>query len=101
MEEELRTWLTDHPGDAAAWTLLAQIADRQGHTLRALRARAEARATMGDLPAAIDLLRSAQRPRHSPSPAEFADLSVIDSRLKALEERWRTLAPRQWDRTRD
>jgi predicted Zn-dependent protease len=101
LEQELSTWVADHPGDAAAWALLAQVSDRLGHTLRALRARAEARAAVGDLPAAIDLLRSAQRPRLRPSPAEFADLSVIDSRLKSFEERWRPMAPRPGDRTRD
>jgi beta-barrel assembly-enhancing protease len=101
LEQDLRTWVAGQPGDAAAWGLLAQVADRQGHILRALRARAEARAAVGDLSAAIDLLRSAQRPRQHPSPAEFADLSVIDSRLKFFEERWRTMAPRLGDRTRD
>jgi beta-barrel assembly-enhancing protease len=101
LEQDLRTWVADRPGDAAAWAQLAQLSDRQGHRLRALRARAEARAAVGDLPAAIDLLRGAQRSRQLSTPAEFADLSVIDSRLKSFEERWRTVAPRHGDQPRD
>ena len=50
-----------HPGDALAWSALAQTWSRLGAPLRALRAEAESRYALGDLQGAADRLRAGQR----------------------------------------
>ncbi len=83
--EALQTWVAEHRGDAAAWSLLAQCADALGLRLRSLRAEAEARAALGDLSGAIDRLRAAQRQARSASGApDFIEASIIDARLRDL-----------------
>ena len=82
--EALQTWVSEHKGDAAAWTLLAQSAELLGLKLRALRAEAEAAAARGDLPGAIDRLRAAQRHARGGATPDFIESSIIDSRLRDL-----------------
>ncbi len=90
--EDLQTWLTDHPQDAAAWELLAGSADAGGLRLRSLRAGAEARAAVGDINGAIDRLRSAQASSRSVAGQDFIEASVIDARLRQLQAERRAIA---------
>jgi predicted Zn-dependent protease len=84
--EQLQTWVARAPNDALAWSMLGQLSAQLGQTLRGLRAEAESRYAVGDLPGAIDRLRAGQRlARNSSSAVDFVELSVIDSRLRAIE----------------
>jgi predicted Zn-dependent protease len=87
----LQTWLAQH-GDASAWQLLARHQDALGARLGAARAWAETRAALGDLGAAIDLLRAARRSQVPATAADFIDASVIDARLRELEAQRREIA---------
>ncbi len=82
--EDLQTWVTDQPQDAAAWEQLAATAEAAGLQLRALRAAAEARAAVGDLNGAIDRLRAAQGNARNVQGQDFIEASVIDARLRQL-----------------
>jgi len=90
--EDLQTWVTDQPGDAPAWELLARTADAAGLKLRSMRASAEARAAVGDLTGAIDRLRAAQGQARSVSGQDFIEASVIDARLRRLTAERRQIA---------
>jgi predicted Zn-dependent protease len=88
----LQGWVSDHRNDALAWMTLSSCADRQGQTLRAVRAQAESRAAVGDLSGAIDRLRSGQRlARGGGSGQDFIESQVIDARLRDLEGQRRQL----------
>jgi beta-barrel assembly-enhancing protease len=82
--EALQTWLAEHPQDAAAWELAAATSEALGLKLRAMRAAAEARFVVGDLPGAIDRLRAAQQVSRSVAGQDFIEASVIDSRLRTI-----------------
>ena len=58
--DALQVWVAEHRSDAGAWAQLALVANRQGQTLRAVRADAEAQAALGDLRGAIDRMRAGQ-----------------------------------------
>ena len=88
----LQTWVALHRTDAAAWQLLARHHDALGQPLRAARAWAETRAALGDLGAAIDLLRTARRTVPATAAGDFIEASVIDARLRELEAQRRELA---------
>ncbi len=88
----LQTWLAQHRADATAWQLLARHQDALGARLGAARAWAETRAALGDLGAAIDLLRTARRSQVPATAADFIDASVIDARLRELETQRREIA---------
>lgn len=83
--EELQTRVAASSGDALTWTTLAQLWARLGQPLRSLRAEAEARYALGDLPGAIDRLRAGQRAARSGGPVDFIDASVIDARLRDID----------------
>jgi predicted Zn-dependent protease len=83
--EELQTWVTGHPHDPEAWTVLGQLCGRQGQGLRALRAEAESRLALGDLTGAVDRLRAGQRMARSGGQVDFIEASVIDARLREIE----------------
>jgi hypothetical protein len=86
ISEQLQTWVARVPNDALAWSALGQLSSQLGQALRGLRAEAESRHAVGDLPGAIDRLRAGQRlARNSSSAVDFVELSVIDSRLRAIE----------------
>jgi predicted Zn-dependent protease len=90
--EALQTWVTEHPQDAAAWERLAATSEALGLHLRAMRAGAEARAVLGDLPGAIDRFRVAQQAARGPAgQADFIEASVIDARLRQLMAQRREL----------
>lgn len=85
---DLQTAVATRPRDALAWSLLAQTWERLGQPLRAVRADAESSAALGRMADAIERLRSAQRQAKSgnaSTPADFVELSVIDSRLRTFE----------------
>jgi beta-barrel assembly-enhancing protease len=90
--ETLQTWVTEHPHDASAWTLLSTTAEAAGLQLRALRAGAEARAAIGDLTGAIDRLRAGQQAARGTAGQDFIEASVIDARLRELQSQRRQLA---------
>jgi predicted Zn-dependent protease len=90
--EALQAWVAEHPQDAAAWERLAGTADALGQRLRAMRAGAEARAVLGDLPGAIDRFRVAQAvARGNAGQQDFIEASVIDARLRQLMAQRREL----------
>jgi len=82
--DRLQTWVAINPGDAAAWQMLSQLWEQLGERLRALRAGAESRAAIGDLPGAIERLRAGQGLTRS-SSSDFIEASVIDARLRELQ----------------
>jgi len=89
--EDLLTWVSVHRQDPLAWTALALATDAQGQKLRSLRAQAEARAALGDLPGAIDRLRAAQDLTRSGADNDFIEASVVDARLRDLQTQRRQL----------
>jgi predicted Zn-dependent protease len=96
---DLQTWVAVHPNDSTAWLTLGQVWERLGQPLRAIRADAESRIALGDLPGGIDRLRAGQRRTQAGGAADFIDVSVIDSRLRAIEaERRQQVADEKADR---
>jgi len=87
--EDLQTWVALHADDAGAWLALAQVNERQGAPLAALRAHAEARFAEGDLAGAVDRLRAGQRLARSNGAVESMEGVIIESRLKAIEQQRR------------
>ncbi|MGI9151506.1 MAG: M48 family metalloprotease [Limnohabitans sp.] len=88
---ELSLWLSQHSRDASAWLLLASAYEAQGDALRAIRAQAEARAVELDYSAAVDRFKAAQLLAHQLAaegklnPAGHVEASIIDARLRTLE----------------
>ena len=83
--DELQARLAGRALDAGAWATLGQVWARLGQPLRALRAEAESRYAVGDLPGAAERLRAGQRLARSGAPADFIEASVIDARLRDIE----------------
>ena len=81
--EALQTHVSIHAQDALAWAQLAQLWDKLGQPLRAVRAQGETRAAAGDLNGAIDRLRSGLRLSRG-RDADQIEAAVIDSRLRSL-----------------
>jgi predicted Zn-dependent protease len=90
--EALQTWVAERREDAGAWQLLAQCAEQLGLKLRAVRAEAESRAALGDIPGAVDRLRAGQQLARSGAASDFIEASIIDARLREMEARRRELA---------
>ena len=89
--ENLQTWLVENKTDAMAWEMLATTSEAQGLRLRAMRAGAEARASVGDLSGAIDRLRAAQALSRQAGSGDFIEASVIDARLRQISQQRREL----------
>jgi predicted Zn-dependent protease len=88
----LQTWVTTQPRDALAWTALSQVQERLGQPLRAVRADAESRVALGDLAGAVDRLHAGQRRARDITQrgaVDFIDVSVIDARLRDVEQQIR------------
>ena len=81
--DDLQTHVSLEPRDALAWSLLAQLWERLGQPLRAVRALGETRAAVGDLNGAIDRLRSGLRQSRG-READQIEAAVIDARLRNL-----------------
>ena len=86
---DLQTHLSDHPYDSAAWGALSQLWQHLNEPIRAVRAEAEASATRGDLPGAIDRVLGAHKRFTHPSGADTIELSAMDSRLKIWQRQQR------------
>jgi len=92
--EDLQTHVSLHANDILAWSELARLWTRLGHTLRSVRAQAEARFAAGDLNGAIDRMRSGLR-MSSARDADQYEAAIIDARLRTLSyERRRLLKER-------
>jgi beta-barrel assembly-enhancing protease len=89
--ETLQTWLSEHPQDALVWEMAASTSEALGLKLRAMRAAAEARYVLGDLPGAIDRLRAAQQVSRTAAGQDFIEASVIDARLRTIVAQRRQL----------
>lgn len=87
--EDLQSRVSAWPDDAGAWGLLAQARERQGQRLAALRAQAEAQFVVGKTQAAIDRLRAGQQLARSTQAVDGIEATVIDARLKVMEQRRR------------
>lgn len=87
MASPLQTWVTDHPRDGSAWQTLARVWRSQGQEMRALRAEAEAQVAHYDYAAAVDRFKAAQDlARKAGARADYFEASIIDTRLRAVEE---------------
>ncbi|HSW04239.1 M48 family metalloprotease [Aquabacterium sp.] len=94
--EQLQTWVAEHRDDGQAWQALAGVAERQGQSLRSVRAQAEAQAAIGNIPGAIDRLRAGQLIARRGGPGtDFIEASVIDARLRDLVAQRRQLMSEQ------
>ena len=83
----LQTVVAQTPKDAAAWQALSGVLRVQGQPLRAIRAEAEARAAQYDYTAAVDRLRAGQdMARHSKERNDYYEASIIDTRLREMQE---------------
>ncbi len=86
MTGPLQTWVTSHPGDAAAWQALAQVWQQQKQPLRAVRADAEAQVARYDYAAAVDRFKAGQDlARSRGASADYIEASIIDTRLRAVQ----------------
>jgi predicted Zn-dependent protease len=85
----LQTHVSDHPQDAPAWSLLAEVWQALGQPVRAVRAEAEATAALGDLPGAIDRVQGARKRFRQPDTADVIELSVMDARMRAWQRQLR------------
>lgn len=87
MASPLQTWVTDHARDGTAWQTLARVWRSQGQEMRALRAEAEAQVAHYDYAAAVDRFKAAQDfARKSGGQADYFEASIIDTRLRAVNE---------------
>lgn len=87
MASPLQTWVTDHPRDGSAWQTLARVWRSQGQEMRALRAEAEAQVAHYDYAAAVDRFKAAQDlARKAGASADYFEASIIDTRLRAVDE---------------
>ncbi|AVO41347.1 MAG: M48 family metalloprotease [Simplicispira suum] len=82
----LQSWVALHPQDATAWQALASNWQAQGQVLRAVRAEGEARAAQYDYAAAVDRFKAGQAlAAQSGTPADYVEVSIIDTRLRAVQ----------------
>ncbi|MFM2035948.1 MAG: hypothetical protein RL459_1213 [Pseudomonadota bacterium] len=87
--QALQLWVGSHPRDALAWQLLASAQAANGHTLRAIRAEAEAQVAVLDFGAAADRFRAAQEwIRKAPDVRSIdpIEAAVIDTRWREVQQ---------------
>ncbi len=83
---DLQSWVALYPKDAGAWQALASNWQAQGQVLRAVRAEGEARAAQYDYAAAVDRFKAGQALAAKPgTPADYVEVSIIDTRLRAVQ----------------
>jgi predicted Zn-dependent protease len=83
--DKLQTWNAVFPQDAPAWDALAAAYSAQNQGLRAIRAQAEARVALLDYTAALDRLKAGQDLARRSASTDHIELSIIDSRARALQ----------------
>ncbi len=83
--EALQTWTTQHPRDAQAWQLLAQLYQTQQRPASAARAEAEARLAQWDPQGALDRLKAAQGMARREG-TDHMELSILDARTRHAEQ---------------
>ncbi len=81
-----------HPGDALAWQTLAGLHLAQQQPVRAARAEAEARLAQHDASGALERLRAARQLGQGAAAVDHIEQSIIDARLRHVEERVREQA---------
>lgn len=84
-ETRLLDWVVQHPRDALAWQMLARAHQAQGHTLRSVRAEAEARVAQLDYAGAVDRFKAAQALPAALRAADPMELAIVDSRRREVE----------------
>jgi len=83
---DLQSWVALHPHDAGVWQALASNLHAQGQVLRAVRAEGEARAAQYDYAGAVDRFKAGQAlAAKSSAPADYVEVSIIDTRLRAMQ----------------
>ena len=83
--QALQVWITQRPDDAPAWQALADVYSAQKQPLRAIRAQAESRVAMLDYTAALDRFKAGQDLARSSTSVDHIELSIIDSRARAVQ----------------
>jgi predicted Zn-dependent protease len=83
----LQLWVADHLNDALAWQQLGAANAAQQRVVAAVRAEAEANVAQLDYASAVQRLKSAQElARQRSLPDEHFEASVVDTRLRQLEQ---------------
>jgi predicted Zn-dependent protease len=90
--DSLQVWLTQQPQDAPAWEALATVYTAQKQPLRAIRAQAEARVALLDYTGALDRFKAGQALARSSASTDHIELSIIDSRARAVSALQREFA---------
>lgn len=94
VSDTLQTWVMEQPHDAFAWRLLSQAWQGQGQAMRAVRAEAEAHVAHYDYAAAVDRFKAAQDLARRGN-SDYIEASIIDTRLRAVQELLREQAREQ------
>jgi predicted Zn-dependent protease len=90
--DSLQVWLARQPQDAPAWEALASVYTAQKQALRAIRAQAEARVALLDYTGALDRFKAGQALARSSASTDHIELSIIDSRARAVSALQREFA---------
>jgi predicted Zn-dependent protease len=88
--ERLQSWVSAHPRDAGAWSLLAQALHAQGLRVQAVRAEAESQAAQFDYQGAVDRIKAAQDllrgGKSGVAPANLhIEASIVDTRARQMQ----------------
>jgi predicted Zn-dependent protease len=86
--QKMQTWVAEHPRDAQAWQLLANLNAAQGRTLAAIRAEAEVNVAHMDYAAALDRLTAAQNLARGRSAdgVDHIEASIVDTRTREVQK---------------
>lgn len=87
--EQLRAWTAQHPNDALAWQTLAALHRAQRQPVAAARAEAESQLAQQDAPGALARFKAAQSLARSQPVQDHYELSILDARTHATEQRVR------------
>ncbi len=85
--QRLRSWVAEHPRDAAAWGLLAMSQHAQGFPLRGIRADAEAHVARYDYAGAVERFKAAQeliKKTAGGTAFDHLEASIIDVRARQV-----------------
>lgn len=87
--EQLRTWTAQYPDDALAWQTLAALHRAQQQPVAAARAEAEVQLAQQDAPGALARFKAAQTLARNQPVQDHYELSILDARSHATEQRVR------------